>query len=127
VAYSCIPQGTCGDLINERGLNHIYYNQHLYKSVQLLTQVHDSIGLQIPLELSLVEHSKILIKIKESLSQPLEWKGHQFDVPVDLTVGFNLNKDEGTELKSEQFSNDPGELSIKLEESIYADSNRIRS
>lgn len=47
--YSCIPQGTTGDKINEHGINFIYYNQQWFKPVELLTQIHDSIGFQVPL------------------------------------------------------------------------------
>lgn len=48
-AFSCIPQGTTGDVINERGMNFIYYNQQWFKPIELLNQVHDSIGFQVPL------------------------------------------------------------------------------
>ena len=91
-AYSCIPQGTCGDLINERGLEYIYYNQELFPNMQLLTQVHDSVGFQLPLNDSWLDHAHQLNLIKRSLETPLSWRVRDFVVPVDLTIGLNMGE-----------------------------------
>jgi DNA polymerase I-like protein with 3'-5' exonuclease and polymerase domains len=91
-AYSCIPQGTCGDLINERGLEYIYYNQELFPNIQLLTQVHDSVGFQMPLSDSWIDHARQLNLIKQSLETPLAWRIREFVVPVDLTIGLNMGE-----------------------------------
>jgi hypothetical protein len=116
-AYSCIPQGTCGDCINERGISFTYYNNDpLFKDVELLTQIHDSMEIQIPLDTPVLDHAKILIKIKESLEEPLEFKGRIIHTPVDLVVNTCLNKDVGVELKGERFSLNPEILSDNLEE-----------
>ena len=56
-AYACIPQGTVGDIINERGIEYIYYNQNLFSDIELLQQVHDSVGFQIPYRSRLVGNS----------------------------------------------------------------------
>jgi DNA polymerase I-like protein with 3'-5' exonuclease and polymerase domains len=118
-AYSCIPQGSCGDLLNERGILFTYYNSSdLFKPVELLTQVHDSMELQLPLSLSLIQHAKILIAIKNSLEFPLRWRNKEFIVPADLTVNFCLNKDVGVELKGAEFSTDPIILAKKLQHAI---------
>ena len=117
-AYACIPQGTCGDVINERGLNHIYYNQQWYRPVELLTQVHDSVGFQIPLSLPMEEIAAILIRMKENLEQPLEWKGREFVIPADLTIGFNLYAKECQEIKGKDFIHDPKQLAKTLTERI---------
>jgi uracil-DNA glycosylase family 4 len=118
-AYACIPQGTCGDLVNEWGLNFVYYNSDpLFKNVELLMQVHDSISFQVPLSLPLEDHARILISIKESLEQELQFKHMQFSVPVDLVINSNLNKDTGIELKGEKFSNDPDVLEVYLQDAI---------
>jgi DNA polymerase-1 len=129
-AYSCIPQGSVGDIINERGLNYIYYNQDLFSPVELLTQVHDSIGFQIPLPehfqqhsgprpVPWLDHAKMLIKIKRSLEAPLTTHyGRTFSIPVDLTMGLNLYKEDGREIKSKCFSENPHLLAKKLEENF---------
>lgn len=117
-AYSCIPQGTCGDVINERGVNYIYYNQQWFRPIELLNQVHDSIGLQIPLTLPLLQHAEMLIRIKKNLETPLEWKGRSFVIPVDLTIGFNMYLEEGVEVKGEKFSENPTELAVTIQKAI---------
>jgi uracil-DNA glycosylase family 4 len=118
-AYSCIPQGTCGDLVNEHGLNYVYYNSdQLFKYVELLTQVHDSINFQIPLSLPLIYHAGILLDIKRSLEQPLTFRQREFVVPVDLVVNTCLNKNLGIELKGNKFSDDPSTLEAYLQDAI---------
>uniref|UniRef100_A0A6H1ZPQ0 Putative DNA polymerase n=1 Tax=viral metagenome TaxID=1070528 RepID=A0A6H1ZPQ0_9ZZZZ len=117
-AYSCIPQGTCGDVINERGVNHIYYNQDHYRPIELLDQVHDSVGFQVPLALPMVEIAAMFIRIKRNLEQPLRWKDREFIVPVDLTLGFSMYKAECEEIKSKDFPMEPIKLAETLKERI---------
>jgi len=98
-AYSCIPQGTTGDKINEHGLIYIYYDQANFSDVELLVQVHDSIGLQIPLSTSWLDHAVILQKIKRSLETPLSTSySREFVIPVDIKMGKNFNPDEGIKI-----------------------------
>jgi len=107
-AYACIPQGTVGDIIDERGLNFVYYNSSKhFEYVKLMIQVHDQIGFQIPTPLhpttpvSWDDHSKVLTDIKRSLETPLYTHyGLRFVVPVDTMMGVCLNKDEGVELSN---------------------------
>lgn len=118
-AYSCIPQGSCGDHLNEKGINFTYYNEtYDFKSVELLTQIHDSLEFQVPIELGVETHARILTEIKKSLETPLEYKGRKFVVPADLTVKKNLNKRMGIEIKGSKFSKNPFELASKLEEAM---------
>lgn len=118
-AYSCVPQGTCGDLVNEYGLCYVYYNSDpLFKHVELLMQIHDSIAFQVPLELPLADHARILISIKRSLEQPLRYRTQEFVVPVDLVVNRCLNKNLGIELKGAKFSDDPDVLEAHLQDAI---------
>lgn len=107
-AYACIPQGTVGDIIDERGLNFIYYNTNpLFKFVELLIQVHDQIGFQIPTPyhptrpVPWEDHNTILQLVKGSLETPLytHYK-YKFVIPVDITMGISLNKDLGRDLKN---------------------------
>ncbi len=102
-AYSCIPQGTTGDKINEHGVNYIYYNQEDFRPIELLNQVHDSIGFQIPLSIPWADHAEMLIKIKNSLEIPLIWKYREFIVPADLTIGLTMRDEDGIEMKSKDF------------------------
>lgn len=105
-AYACIPQGTVGDVIDQRGINFVYYNTNsLFKYVQLLIQVHDQIGFQIPSPLhpehpvSWEDHSKILTMVKQSLETPLYTHyGQRFVIPADITMGVSLNKELGKDL-----------------------------
>ena len=101
-AYSCIPQGTCGDCINDRAINFTYYSSDI-KPVEILTQIHDSMDIQMPLSVPLREHARLLIAIKRSMEQPLIAHGKEFIPPVDLTIGKNLNKKKGVELKGGAF------------------------
>jgi len=117
-AYSCIPQGTCGDVINERGVNHIYYNQQYYRPIELLNQVHDSVGFQVPLSIPMVQIAEMLIRIKRNLEQPLRWKDREFIIPADLTIGFNMYKGDGIELKGAAFPMDAQKLADVLTERI---------
>ena len=114
-AYSCIPQGSNADHVNERGIQFIYYNEDpLFKSVELLTQIHDSIEFQIPLSLPLIEHARILTKIKASLETPFRFRQYEFVVPCDLTVNFCLNKELGVEVKGKDFSYKLEDLANKI-------------
>lgn len=122
-AYSCIPQGTVGDLINEYGLEYIYYNQDLFAGVELLTQTHDDIGFQIPLSLPWTEHARILTLIKRSLERPLHVHDYEFYLPADLTMGLTFKKEDGCEVKAAKFPSDQNVLA-QLLESNY---NKLRA
>ena len=124
-AYSCIPQGTTGDKINEQGVNYIYYNQDKFGPVELLIQVHDSIGFQIPVPggdvpISWLDHAIMLTDIKESLETPLVWKEREFVVPVDIVIGLNLYKEDGVELKSKEVPGEKTAFAKLLSESYEA-------
>jgi DNA polymerase-1 len=124
-AYAQIPQSTTADKINRQGLNYIYFNQHWFEHVELLLQVHDSIGFQIPLppKVSWLEHASILTRIKDSLETPLvtpEWWGErEFIVPADLTVGLTLNKNDGVEVKASDYPQSQTELADVLRKAYY--------
>jgi len=98
--YSCIPQGTVGDVINERGLNYIYYNQKDFAPIELLTQTHDSIAFQVPLSIPWERHAGMLRLLKAKLETPLVWGERKFVIPVDITMSMNFNKDKGKKIKT---------------------------
>lgn len=119
-AYSCIPQGTVGDVINERGMAFIYYSSFL-QPVELLQQVHDSITFQIPLSLSWDYHAEALQSIKDSLETPLTTHyGRQFVIPTDTVMGLSLMKEEGKEMKAKNWPKSLTELSQLLKENYEA-------
>jgi DNA polymerase-1 len=119
-AYACIPQGTVGDVINERGLEYIYYNQSKFSSLELLTQTHDDIGFQIPIKVGWLHMARMLWDIKQSLETPLQVHEYKFVIPADLTIGLNMAKHQGKELKQKNFPKSVEELAIQLE-TIYAE------
>lgn len=117
-AYSYIPQSTCGDCLNEKGIIFTYYNPDaIFKPVEILTQVHDSMAVQIPLEVPISQHAEILISIKRSMEEPLKCDGREIKTPVDLVVNTCLNKDIGVEIKNNVFVEDVEVLAKTLEES----------
>lgn len=114
-AYSCIPQGTTGDKINEHGLIEIYYNPHQYGPVELLLQVHDDIGFQIPISAGWRQIAEILNNIKQSLERPLTTHhGLEFVIPADLSFGANLNKATCAEIKHSNWPTDLDALAETL-------------
>jgi DNA polymerase I-like protein with 3'-5' exonuclease and polymerase domains len=117
-AFSCIPQGTTGDKINEHGLIEIYYNPHQYGPVELLLQVHDDIGFQIPLSTGWRHTAEMLNSIKQSLEKPLTTHhGLEFVIPADLSFGTSLNKATCAEIKHSKWPNDLDTLANTLKKS----------
>jgi uracil-DNA glycosylase family 4 len=114
-AYAQIPQSTVADKINEHGLSYIYFNQDKFKDVELLIQVHDSVGFQIPLTTPWSKHAEMLLDIKKSLETPLIWNDVEFTIPADLFMGINLFKEDGKELKHNNIPNSISKFAEKLE------------
>lgn len=118
-AYAQLPQSTCADKINEQGLEYVYYNQDLFRWIELLAQIHDSIVFQIPLSVPWIEHARMILLIKQSLETPLIWHDLEIKTPVDLCVGLNMYKKEMKELKSKDIPANAKSLADKLE-GIYS-------
>ncbi|MEE8598123.1 MAG: DNA polymerase, partial [Dehalococcoidales bacterium] len=116
-AYAQLPQSTTADKINEQGLEYIYYNQDLFKPVELLTQTHDAITFQVPLSVSWEEHARMHLLIKQSLETPLYWRGTKIDTPSDLSIGLNMCKEDMVEVKSKNVPTTIDTLAQKLKES----------
>jgi len=115
-AYAHMAQSTCADKINEQGIEYIYYNQNLFKPVELLAQIHDSVVFQIPLSIPWEEHARMILLIKKSLETPLSWHGAEIKTPCDLAIGLNMCKDEMVEFKSKQIPTNINQLATKLKE-----------
>ena len=115
-AYAHIPQSTVGRKINEQGINYIYYNQDKFGPIELLRQVHDDIGFQVPLNIGFRKHAEMLWAIKKSLETPLVWNDREFVIPADITCGFSFCKADSIEIKHSLFPGSISELETKLEE-----------
>ncbi len=103
-AYSYIPQSSVAEIINRRGLVYVYYNQHLFKPVDLLLQVHDSVVFQMNYKRwTWEEQARCLMLMKESLEAPLSWRGSQFTIPISLEVGMTMNKKGMVEVDYNEF------------------------
>lgn len=93
-AYSFIPQSTIADKLNQHGLVPLYYDS-AFAEVDILNQVHDSLVFQIPLSVPLHRHAEIIVALRASLEQPMQWDGREFVIPMDAEVampGGNLSK-----------------------------------
>lgn len=92
--YSCNPQSSVGDKINQHGLIPLYYDS-TFASCELLNQVHDSIGWQVPLSVGWLTIADQILAIKKSLEQPFTatYTGKQFVIPADFSIGRTMNKD----------------------------------
>lgn len=91
-AYAFIPQSTVADIINERGVNYIYYDPEQFEFVELLDQVHDSTVFQIPISVGWEYHAAALMLIKRSLEQSLLWHGTEFVIPAEVSMCITLGK-----------------------------------
>jgi hypothetical protein len=89
-AYSFIPQSTVADKLNRHGLVFLYQQQDMFKKVELLNQVHDSVVFQIPLSAGPAYAATALELLKANLEQPIKWRSAEFVIPADISVGTNL-------------------------------------
>jgi uracil-DNA glycosylase family 4 len=113
-AYAQIPQSTVADIIDERGIGYIYNNQDKFKEVELLIQIHDSIGFQLPISIPFTRHAEIIKDLCTNLEQPLSWNEREFVIPADLSMGLCLNKALGKEFKQKDLQCSIIELASKL-------------
>ena len=100
-------------------MDHIYKRQDLYEHLELLTQVHDSIGFQIPLKVGWVAMAEMLMSIKASLEQELQIHQYKFVIPADLMMGLNLDKSRGHDFKAKNFPASVQELADAIEKQYY--------
>jgi DNA polymerase-1 len=114
-AYAQIPQSTVADIIDERGLIEVYYNQDRYRESELIMQVHDSVVLQIPISFGWKRHAEILLDLKKSLEIPLNNGETEFSIPADISMGLNLYKEEGKDIKHNKTPKSVDELAVILE------------
>jgi len=96
-AYAFIPQSTVADLINRGGVREVYENQGTYEEAELLSQVHDSIWLQLPLDIGWPEHERMLREICKSMERTLQWRGRELSIPAEVTQ-YRHNFRDGHEI-----------------------------
>jgi DNA polymerase I-like protein with 3'-5' exonuclease and polymerase domains len=90
-AYSFKPQSTVVDLLN-RGIISIYNNTlDIFKPLELLAQVHDSILEQYPLLPSnqITDIVRMIDKQIEYLDTSMEYNGFEFKIETDIKVGIS--------------------------------------
>ena len=101
--------------IDEEGIIFIQDNQDLFHPLELLAQVHDSLGFQIPLTSSWLDHAEMLLALKTSLETPLRWGDVEFVIPADISMGLNMYKEDGIEFKHSKCPKDAHVLAKELE------------
>lgn len=115
-AYAFIPQSTVADKINRHGLAEMYYNRDEFAPVEILLTVHDSIVFQIPINVGWDEHARILMALKTSLEQEIEWRGRSFSIPADFSM-HTKNYADKVEMKARSITPTTllSDLSTRLE------------
>lgn len=91
--YAQIPQSTVADMIDRFGLIPMYRDQDKFGPCEILNQVHDSIWFQISYMRYDVEvHARCLLALKESMLQPVTWKGELIEIPVEAKIGTSAGR-----------------------------------
>lgn len=92
-AYSMLPQSTVVDSLNQ-GMVRTYNDESITGTqgcdVDLLSQVHDSLLLQVPLDvLSSSTFIELRQKVHEYVSPELNYNGRSFKIATDDKIGLN--------------------------------------
>ena len=103
-AYAYIPQSTVAEKLNDHGLCFVYYNQQWFYPVELLNQIHDALAFQISTKHDFKIHAECILRIRDSLESPISWGATQFSIPVDLKVGFGMDKKKSKEVKLREYA-----------------------
>jgi DNA polymerase-1 len=91
-AYSFVPQSTVVDSLNQ-GMVRIYNDTIITKvwDIDILAQVHDSILMQVPIEVARDKEKfqAFIQKVNEYTSPVLSYNGTDFKIATDAKIGFN--------------------------------------
>lgn len=91
-SYSMIPQSTVVDSLNS-GMVKVYNDPLLAReyNIDILAQVHDSILVQIPIEVMQDEtkYNEVMRRVNEYTSPTLTYNGNDFRIATDAKIGFN--------------------------------------
>jgi uracil-DNA glycosylase family 4 len=87
-AYKYIPKSTANDIINDRGINHIYHHVARFRDIQLLGIANNKIFLQVSNEENddILRCAEMLWSLKRELERPLTINGEEFTIPVILSI-----------------------------------------
>jgi uracil-DNA glycosylase family 4 len=88
-AYDYCPQSTVGWIVNYAMIDIYNDRDPILKDVEIMTQTHDSILLQIPLALKAEGISKAIELCCRHLDPELEFQGRTFHIGTDIKVGYN--------------------------------------
>lgn len=91
-AYSMLPQSTVVDSLNQ-GMIKIYHDAQITRvyNVDILAQVHDSILMQVPIQVVSDSRSfnNLLQKVFAYVSPTCEYSGRKFQIATDAKIGSN--------------------------------------
>ena len=91
-SYSMIPQSTVVDSLNS-GMVRIYHDEYITKhlNVDVLAQVHDSILMQVPIEVvrNKEQYENLMHRVLEYTSPTLSYNGNDFKIATDAKCGLN--------------------------------------
>lgn len=91
-AYSFVPQSTVVDSLNQ-GMMKIYNDGLITRvwNVDIIAQVHDSILMQVPIEMVQDEQTFLgfIQKVTDYTSPTLSYNGNDFKIASDFKIGYN--------------------------------------
>lgn len=91
-SYSMIPQSTVVDSLNS-GMVKVYNDPLLAReyNIDILAQVHDSILVQVPIEVMQDEtkYDELMRRVNDYTSPTLTYNGNDFRIATDAKIGFN--------------------------------------
>lgn len=88
--YSFIPQSTVGGIINA-AIRYVWKNRNdLYRHVEILSNIHDAIVIQIPKAQPQSYHDEVIRDLQAFLERPLCWKGREFSIPAEFVRCITL-------------------------------------
>jgi len=89
-AYSFIPQGTTYDLVR-MGIKGTYWNESkLFRPLELLTEVHDSLVFQYPDDNAEAIAEVVKTIGLEYMSPTCKYNSREFIIPTTMKLGFDL-------------------------------------
>jgi len=90
-AYSFIPQSTVRQIMDRWGMLYVYNEPELSEVIQIRDK-HDSMDLLFPLKHGWRWIAERVFLITRNLEQPLFYRGAEWTIPADVSIGMNLAK-----------------------------------
>ena len=98
--YAFKPQSTVVDLVNQGIIKTYYDESDMFKPLEMLAQVHDSVLEQYPLN-ELENFAHILNFQQEAFNPVMNYNAMDFQIATDLKIGFNWSDMEDCELTTD--------------------------